>query len=187
VSAVPHRHPEADVESLRGLVEAGASGAAAALAELVGRSVFHRMAVGSEGAAELAAGQRRIGVFFEVEGQLRGMVALLLAPAACDTIVRNLQGGGAGSDHGPQSSASALCEVGNIVASQTMSTVADTLGARILLSVPKLVSEDADAALARRVAERQRRGAVLRLESALVDCDEAFEALLVFVLDLRTA
>jgi len=187
VSAVPHRHPEADVESLRGLVDAGASGAAAALAELVGRSVLYRTAAGSEGAAEPAAGQRRTGVFFEVEGHLRGMVALLLAPAACDAIVQNLLGGGAGSDHGPQASASALCEVGNIVASQTMSAVADTLGARILLSVPKLVSEDADGALARRVADRRRRGAVLRLESTLVDCDEAFEALLVFVLDLGSA
>jgi len=28
---------------------------------------------------------------------------------------------------------------------------------------------------------------VLRLESTLVDCDEAFEALLVFVLDLGSA
>ena len=184
MSAMPHRHPDADVERLRELVDAGASGAAAALAALVGRSVFHRTAAGSEGAAELAAGRRRTGVFFEVDGHLRGMVALLLDPEACDTIVRNLLGGAAGCDHGPRSSASALCEVGNIVASQTMSAVADTLGARILLSVPKLVSEDADGALAHRVAECQRRGAVLRLESTLVDGEEAFEALLVFVLDL---
>ncbi len=183
MSVVSDRHPEADVERLRGLVDAGASGAAAALAELVGRSVFHRTAVGSGGAAAVAAGRRSTGVFFDVEGHLRGLVALLLAPASCDTIVRNLLSGGAESDRGPQSSASALCEVGNIVASQTMSAVADTLGARILLSVPKLVSEDADGALARWVAERERRGAVLRLECALVDCDEAFEALLVFVLD----
>lgn len=77
--------------------------------------------------------------------------------------------------------------MGTIVASQTMSAVAPMLGARILLSVPKLVSRDADGALARWVAERRRRGAVLRLESALVDCDEAFEALLVFILDPRTA
>jgi chemotaxis protein CheC len=181
---VPHRHAEADAESLRGLVDAGASSAAAALAELVGRSVLHRTAVESESAAEPAAGQSRIGVFFEVEGRLRGMVALLLTPAAWDTIVRRLLGGGAGSDHGSQTSASALCEVGNIVASHTMSAVADALGACILLSVPKLVSEDSDAALARWVVERRRQGAVLRLESALVDGEEAFEALLVFVLDL---
>jgi hypothetical protein len=32
VNAVPDRRPEADVERLRGLVDAGASGAAAALA-----------------------------------------------------------------------------------------------------------------------------------------------------------
>lgn len=180
---MPDRHPEADIERLRGLVDAGASGAAAALAELVGRSVFHRTAAGLGEAREVAAGRRSTGVFFEVEGHLRGLVALLLAPASCDTILRNLRGSGGGIDHGPQSSASALCEVGNIVASQTMSAVADTLGARILLSVPKLISEDADGALARWVAERRRRGAMLRLESALVDCDEAFEALLVFVLD----
>jgi chemotaxis protein CheY-P-specific phosphatase CheC len=183
VSAVFHGHPEADVERLRGLVDAGASGAAAALAELVGRSVFHRTAAGPGGAAAAAARRRSTGVFFEVEGHLRGLVALLLAPASCDTILGNLLRCGAGGDLGRQSSASALCEVGNIVASQTMSAVADTLGARILLSVPKLIGEDADVALARWVAERRRRGALLRLESALVDCDEAFEALLVFVLD----
>jgi chemotaxis protein CheY-P-specific phosphatase CheC len=177
------RPPQADVERLRGLVEAGASGAAAALAELVGRTVFHRAAAGSRGAEAEAAGARSTGVFFEVEGHLRGLVALLLAPASCDTILRSLLGGAAARARDLDSSASALCEVGNIVASQTMSAVADTLGARILLSVPKLVSPDADGALARWVAERRRRGAVLQLESALVDGDEAFEALLVFVLD----
>ncbi len=183
MSVVSDRHPEADVERLRGLVDAGASGAAAALAELVGRWVFHRTAVGSGGAAAPAAGRRSTGVFFDVDGHLRGLVALLLAPASCDTILRRLRSGGAGSDRGLRSPTSALREVGNIVASQTMSAVADTLGVRILLSVPKLISEDADGALARWVAERRQRGPVLQLESALVDCDEAFEALLVFVLD----
>jgi len=43
---------------------------------------------------------------------------------------------------------SALRELGNIVASHTMSAIADRLGGRILLSVPLLVMEDADTAFA---------------------------------------
>jgi chemotaxis protein CheY-P-specific phosphatase CheC len=41
---------------------------------------------------------------------------------------------------------SALCELANIVASQTVSAIADALGAAVTLSVPQLVHERAGAA-----------------------------------------
>jgi chemotaxis protein CheY-P-specific phosphatase CheC len=183
MSASSDRHGESELARLRGLVEAGASGAAAALAELVGRTVLHRHTrVPGRGVAEEPA-LRTTGVFFEAEGHLRGLVGLLMAPASRDTVLRNLLGRDGAGRPGSATAASALCELGNIVASWTMSAVANDLGARILLSVPKLVTEDAEAALASWVAHRRHAGAVLRLESVLSDCDEAFEALLVFVLD----
>jgi chemotaxis protein CheY-P-specific phosphatase CheC len=183
MSAPFARRTGSDVARLRALVETGAAGAAAALAELVGRSVFDHQTTAPQRDAAHEPDPRSTGVFFEAQGHLRGLVALLLAPVSCDTILNNLLRGRGEGEPGSENAASALCEVGNIVASRTMSAVADNLGARILLSTPKLVTENAEGELARWVAERRRRGAVLRLESLLADCDGAFEALLVFILD----
>ncbi len=77
---------------------------------------------------------------------------------------------------------SALRELGNIVASHTMSAIADRLGGRILLSVPLLVMEDADTAFASVLRER---GAEHCVECELTDSARDIHARLVFVPDTK--
>ncbi len=68
-----------------------------------------------------------------------------------------------------------------ILASQTASAIADTLGARILPGLPDLVLNDAEATLQVRMAPRDRPAASLYIESELFDRQGEFRALHVFV------
>ena len=73
---------------------------------------------------------------------------------------------------------SALREFGNIIASHTVSAMADALDATILISVPTLAVRGAGAVLGALIAERS---APVRIETDLLGPDGEIEALLVFV------
>ena len=118
-----------------------------------------------------------------MNGDLCGGVALLLVSDSRDRVVRSLLGVDREADVDPDAAFSAVGELGNIVASRTISAMADTLGARILLSLPNLATERAEFALESWVSEHRRRGPVLRFEIELADIEGSFRALLVFVLD----
>jgi chemotaxis protein CheY-P-specific phosphatase CheC len=142
-------------ERLRELATLGAERAACALGELAGANV---------GAGPLRAGNAEkappfeIGILFEVEGHLSGRLGLFLDALTRRALVRLLL-----DEEEPEAPvdmvASALCELANIVASQTVSAIADSLGAGISLSVPRLVFERAGAAF---VEARSARGAATR-------------------------
>jgi CheY-specific phosphatase CheX len=93
------------------------------------------------------------GVVFEVEGALTGHVALLFDAPTRRSLVRLLL-----DEEEPEAPhdlvESALCELANIVVSQTVSAIADALGSRVTLSVPELALELAPTRLA---AARSRR------------------------------
>jgi len=90
------------------------------------------------------------GVIFRVEGKLTGQLALCLDLQSRRALVRLLLDEDE-PEAPPDMVASALCELANIVASQTVSAIADVLGASISLSVPELALERAAA----RVAEER--------------------------------
>jgi chemotaxis protein CheY-P-specific phosphatase CheC len=73
--------------------------------------------------------------------------------------------------------ASALSEFGNILASQTVSAIADTLGTTILPGLPELVIRDAETALQARMSPRNRPPAPLYIESELFDRQGELRAL----------
>ena len=173
----------AAVQRLTSVADAGAEAAAKALAELVGCAVSHRQPGDRSDGFARRTNDRSTGIFFEVSGELCGGVALLFGPRSHDRVVRRLLGHGGDGDLDPDPDAafSAVCELGNIVASRTVSAVADTLGARILLSPPNFATGWAECALESWVSERRRLGPVLRFESELADIEGSFEALLVFV------
>jgi chemotaxis protein CheY-P-specific phosphatase CheC len=126
------------------LVAAGAARGATALGALLGRDVAARPPVLGEGGLEGEA-----GVLFDVAGAAAGAVALLFASGGHEAVVAALGAEGAAAE-------SALCEVANIVASQTVSAVADVLAGRITLSIPHLERENAGPRLAARLARAGR-------------------------------
>ena len=137
-------------ERLHALAWLGAQRAAKVFAELAGASVQ---------AGELRAGQAlesppfETGVIFRIEGQLTGQLAICLDLLSRRALVRLLL-----DEDEPEASPdmveSALCEFANIVASQTVSAIADSLGEVIALSVPELALERVAARLWEVRAER---------------------------------
>jgi len=107
------------------------------------------------------------GVFFEFDGYLTAVVGILFHAAASEAVVRRV----AGIEEGelpPHCIESALMEVGNILASHVASAIADTVGQRLMPSIPTLAMNSAetelDVFLAHRAGEHP-----LRIECELRD------------------
>lgn len=181
---------ESELDRLRELTNIGAGHAATAFAQLVGRPCRMRvptvrmLRAEAAGSAFVALARdddrgRLCGVFFEVEGGLGGVIALLFPEESRDLLLREL----AGVTASGEAAASALREVGNILISHAVSAMADTLGARVLPSIPVLAMEDAASALASLVALRGVGEASLRVETEISDAEGEYRGLLVFVPD----
>lgn len=112
---------------------------------------------------------------FEAEGDLSGLVAIVLPEDRCCIAVERMLGRKAVPLDVAES---ALRELGNIIASQTVSAMADALDATILLSLPKLSILEAGSLVDGLFAERS---AQIRLETDLIGPEGGVEALLVFV------
>jgi chemotaxis protein CheC len=177
---------DAALDRLRELGSIGAGHAAGAFARLVGRPIRMRVPRTRQGGSrpvshELAAWDT--GIFFEVEGGPGGLLAVLFSARARDALLRALLGPAAATAEGVAlgpDAESALREVGNILASQVVSAIADTLGTRVLLSVPVLALQGASTVLGAMLAERGGADA-LRIETEIHDGDEELRGLVVLV------
>jgi chemotaxis protein CheC len=177
------------IDRLSELLNIGAGHAASALALLLGRTFWMRvpraLRVGVDAAP--LAGELAIGsgiadgaaLLFEVEGSPGGIVALFLPGASREALARRLLGEAAQGR--PELVESALREAGNVVVSHVCSAIADTLGARLVPSIPVLVLEDGEAGLGALATRRGR--AWLRVESEIVDEEGELRGLLVFLPD----
>jgi chemotaxis protein CheC len=183
---------ESELDRVRELTNIGAGHAATAFAQLVGRPCRMRVptvrllraeAAGSAFVATPRDDERGplCGVFFEVEGGLGGVIALLFPAASRDLLLRTLAGAAASAE----AAASALREVGNILISHAVSAMADTLGSRVLPSIPVLAMDDAASVLASLVALRGVGETALRIETEISDAEGEYRGLLVFVPDAQ--
>ena len=173
---------EARAQRLCELAAIGAGSAAGALEQLLDRPFRAGAATLRTPVRGVAEGNWGAAAFFEAYGELRGVIALMLSPATCEALAcLSIPPGGheAGSDPAD----SALCECGNIVASQTVSQIANTLNARVMLSVPTLVKNDPEAELADWIAERHGSGEIPWIESELLEPEGELHAMLVVVPD----
>jgi chemotaxis protein CheC len=179
-----------ELDKVRELTNIGAGHAATAFAQLVGRPCRMRVptvrmlrveAAGSAFVATPRDDERGplCGVFFEVEGGVGGVIALLFPEPSRDLLLRSL----AGTELLGESAESALREVGNILISHAVSAMADTLGTRMLPSIPVLAMEDAASVLASLVALRGVGDTALRIETEISDAEGEYRGLLVFVPD----
>ena len=167
---------EEERERLYELTSIGASHAAMAFTLLLHRAIAPTAPVFREIDEYCADDSWSTGVIFQADGELSGLVAILLPTASRDLIAERLMH--PDDPEGCHNAVeSALRELGNIVASQTMSAIADRLGGRILLSVPLLVLEDADTAF---VSMLRERGAERCVECELTDSAREIQVRLVF-------
>ena len=180
---------ELEMDRLRELTNIGAGQAATAFSRLAGRQIvmgIPRLCVPEldrrprSGAGEESEGWDT-GVFFEFEGgMLSGLVGILFRTPMRESLVRTLLG--EGGPHPAEHVESALMEVGNILVSRVASAIADTLGTRILPSVPTLVMEDAGERLGR-LARRRAGADLIRVECELMDERGELGGLLVLIPD----
>ena len=187
---------EVDVDRVRELTSIGAGHAATAFARLVGRTCQMcvpsvRLLCAESAATPFVASahsdERRgmTGIFFEIEGGLGGIVAILFSPSSRDQLVEHLTGESPTQDSSA-SAESALREFGNILASHVVSPMADALGVAILPSLPILAMHGALEALGSLIGVRQRGQTALRIETEISDRQGDFQSLLVFVPDSTT-
>ena len=179
-----------ELDRLSELANIGAGHAATAFAGLAGRTMWMRVprvrALGDElPRAAASSGGGVTGVFFDVEGAVGALVGILFQTAECESVVRRLLGDRSGPLD-PETVKSVLTEVGNILASHVASAIADTLGDRLVPSVPSLAMGDADRQLPERAARRAGEHPV-RIECELTDGMGELGGLLVVVPDRAVA
>lgn len=124
------------------------------------------------------------GVIFEFDGCLDAIVAILFRREMSDSVVRNLTGQSEGYLP-PEVVESALMEVGNVLASHVASAIADSLGARLLPSIPML-SLDAALEQLESLARARPRAGELWIESELIDGDGNLGGLVIMIPDCET-
>ncbi len=130
-----------ELDRLSELANIGAGHAAGAFSMLTQREIRMRMprVVVVEGDDQSCDAGWSTGVFFEFDGCLNAVVGILFHASASEAVVRRVVGIEEG-ELPPHCIESALMEVGNILASHVASAIADTLGERLLPSIPTLAT-----------------------------------------------
>jgi chemotaxis protein CheC len=169
----------ATIGRVHDLARIGAQRAATAFATLLGREI--RAGEPRPSAAAGTKDDAGTGVIFEMQGALPGLIALLLPRRVCQSVVAALC---SETDVSSAVRESALRELGNIVASQAVSAVADHLGGCITLSVPILVEDSGGLVFGRHLAERREGRAGLVTEIELCESGER-RGLLLFAPDAQ--
>ena len=168
---------QAEIDRLCALASVGADLASRAFGRLLGGTVAHRVPRVCGPADPADPDRWCTGIVFEAAGDLTGLVAIVMPKPDRDRAVQMMVGE---ADPHERIVESALRELGNIIASHTVSAIADSLGATIMLSIPTLVMQDADVVLLSLITQR---GAWIRIETDLYRPDGALSALLVIAPD----
>ena len=169
---------EAEIDRARELASIGAGHAASALAGITGRTC--EMRVPSVQSASLPESDLT-GVLFELTGGTGGVLALFFPVATRDRLLEHLLGS---SERATTRAHSALCEVGNILASHAVNAVGEMVGETMLPSPPRLALTDAPAALANLLALRHGEEPGLRIQTEIFDRAGELRGIFVFVPDM---
>jgi chemotaxis protein CheC len=169
---------EAEIDRLVELAHVGASWAATAMAQLVDTTILTRVPIAHGPDRFRVRRDWTTGVFCDLEGAMAGTVGIFLTDAGRRGLLTRL----CGSDDLPvEQAASALCEVGNILGSQTATAMAQLTGGVILPGLPELVQDQAESVFSARFAPRNATPRPLYIESELFDRAGTFRSLHVVV------
>jgi len=176
--------PEAQVDRLRELAHVGASWAANSLAQMMDATILTRVPVVYGPDRFRVRSTWTTGIFCDFEGAMSGTVGIFLSEEGRARVLQTLC---TSSDVSVEYTASVLCEFGNILASQTVTAMADLAGGVILPSLPELVRNQAESVFAARLAPRSGTPRPLYIESELFDRSGSLRALHVVVPDMPKA
>jgi chemotaxis protein CheC len=182
---------EYELDRLSELANIGAGHAATAFSTLTGREIWMDVPrireIGSKAEGDTAVDEHSAaldeswttGVFFVLDGCLDAIVGIMFRARASEAVVRRVVGVEEGTlqEHCIES---ALMEVGNILASHVASAIADTLGERLLPSIPMLAMNHAEGELEMLLSKRPGSHPV-RIECELHDADGEMDGLLLLV------
>jgi chemotaxis protein CheC len=163
------------------LTSVGAGHAASAFSQLTGRPISMREpeVLRDPKWPGSVADDWSSGVFFELDGCLDAIVAILFRESVRDVVVRQMLG----DPDGPltrESIEAVIMELGNILVSRVASAIADSIGERLLPSIPVLALGDAADQLSGLCAVRGVDPSV-RVECEFVDRDAELGGLLVLI------
>ena len=167
------------------LANIGAGHAATAFSQLVGTTIrmqppqVHEICDQAPMSSAGSADQLSSGVFFQLEGCLDAMVCILFRAPECEAVVRRVLGGWT-NELSDENIESVIRELGNILASHLASAIADTIGGRLLPSVPSLAMDDAFREFVSRAGDRVGEDRV-RIDCALSDGQGEVGALILVV------
>ena len=158
-----------DLDQMGELTSIGAGHAASAFSQLVGRTIEMRPPIIHLDPAWPSADPEgwSCGALFELEGCFGSLIAILFREGVRDGIVREMLGQPT-EPLARESIEAVIMELGNILVSRVASAIADTLGARIIPSIPVLAMEDASTQLMTLCEEWNAHPAV-RIECEFVD------------------
>jgi chemotaxis protein CheC len=174
------------LDRARELASIGAGHAAGALARLVNRTIWmdapRVQPVDAETVPRAAAlAEDGTAIFFELQGGVGGMMAVVFSRASLEVIVTEMMG--AEAYELESAVESAVREAGNMLVSHYASAIADTLGTVVLPSIPVLTEEAVPAALGSVVSWRAGEPERLLLESPIYDGTREVQGYLVLVLE----
>lgn len=172
------RHAQPD--RLRELTSVSAGHAASAFSQLTGRPIKMRTpeVLRDPKWPASAADDWTSGVLFEFEGCLEAVVAILFRAPVRDVVARQMLGESAELTR--EDIEAVIMELGNILVSRVASAIADTVGERLLPSIPVLAFEDAAEQLAALCGECGVDPSV-RIECEFADRDGDLGGLLVLI------
>ncbi len=168
------------------LTSASAAPVAGTFAQFAGATLQPLEPVVADANAPIDVDAWTVGIFFDMEGGFGGPIGVLLSACTCEAVRAVLKDGYAG-EPGPEVLDSMLLELGNVVASQTISAIADRLKGRIVLSIPHLVGEGAGRELSWRLRHRflpEGRLSACRIEIEFLEPRGSRRALVVLAPDL---
>ena len=170
----------ARLDRLRELTSVSAGHAASAFSQLTGRTIEMRtpeLLRDPKWPANVAD-DWTAGVLFEFEGCLEAVVAILFRAPVRDVVAHQMLSESAELTR--ESTEAAIMELGNILVSRVASAIADTVGERLLPSIPVLAYADAAEQLGALCAECQVEASV-RIECEFSDREGELGGLLVLI------
>lgn len=172
-----HSHPD----RMRELTSVSAGHAATAFSQLTRRSIRMRTPELLRDAKwpESVRDDWSSGVLFEFEGCLEAIVAVLFRVPVRDEVVRQVLGDPT-AELTREGIEAVVMELGNILVSRVASAIGDTVGERLLPSIPILAYEDAPEQL-RALCDERGVDPSLRIECEFTDREGELGGLLVLI------